>query len=160
MQFKVRIFWKGHKIWKNLPPLIWCHSVASNLRWKIFFKFCAPLRISKLYIFGAILGNLIINFSSYSIFFYRVLDIFTEFEENVDHFTAAHVNFTNNIFSRIVSLNSAIFMTTWFDKFLGQKMRHFTRILRSNSIIVHIGEARNPDFSCLPFVLFENKLRI
>ena len=27
---KVRIFWEGHKIWKNLPHKIWCYWVASN----------------------------------------------------------------------------------------------------------------------------------
>ena len=28
--FKVRIFWKGHKIWKNLPLKIWRYWVASK----------------------------------------------------------------------------------------------------------------------------------
>ena len=27
---KVRIFWEGHKIWKNLPLKIWRYSVTSN----------------------------------------------------------------------------------------------------------------------------------
>ena len=37
--FKVRIFWEGHKIWKNLPLKIWRYWVKSNYKWKIFFKF-------------------------------------------------------------------------------------------------------------------------
>ena len=40
---KVRIFWEGHKIWKNLPLKIWRYSVIGD-----FFKFCGLLRISKL----------------------------------------------------------------------------------------------------------------
>ena len=28
--FKIRIFWEGHKIWKNLPLKIWRYSVMSN----------------------------------------------------------------------------------------------------------------------------------
>ena len=47
---KVRIFWEGHKIWKNLPLKIWRHSVTSNFNWKIFFKFSGLLRISELYL--------------------------------------------------------------------------------------------------------------
>ena len=39
--FKVRIFWEGHKIWRNLPLKIWCYWVASNIRWKIFSNFVA-----------------------------------------------------------------------------------------------------------------------
>ena len=46
---KVWTFWEGHKIWKNLPLSIWRYSVASNFKWKIFFKFCALFRRSKLY---------------------------------------------------------------------------------------------------------------
>ena len=37
--FKVRIFWEGHKIWKNLPLTIWRYSVTSNFMWKIFSNF-------------------------------------------------------------------------------------------------------------------------
>jgi hypothetical protein len=33
---KVQIFWEGNKIWKNLPLKIWCYSVASNFKWKVF----------------------------------------------------------------------------------------------------------------------------
>ena len=33
---KVRIFWEGHKIRKNLPLKIWRYWVASNFKWKIF----------------------------------------------------------------------------------------------------------------------------
>ena len=36
---KVRIFWEGHKIWKNLPFRIWRYSVKSNFMWKIFSNF-------------------------------------------------------------------------------------------------------------------------
>ena len=36
---KVRIFWEGHKIWKNLP-----------LKMEDFYKFCGLLRISELYL--------------------------------------------------------------------------------------------------------------
>ena len=46
--FKVWILWEGHKIWKNLPLKIWRYWVASNFKWKIFFKFCGLLRISEL----------------------------------------------------------------------------------------------------------------
>ena len=38
---KVRIFWEGHKIWKNLPLKIWHYSVTSNFTWKIFSNFVA-----------------------------------------------------------------------------------------------------------------------
>ena len=38
---KVRIFWEGHKIWKNLPLKIWRYSVTSNFRWKIFSNLVA-----------------------------------------------------------------------------------------------------------------------
>ena len=38
---KVWTFWEGHKIWKNLPLLIWRYSVASNFKWKIFSNFVA-----------------------------------------------------------------------------------------------------------------------
>ena len=38
---KVRIFWEGHKIWKNLPLKIWPYSVTSNFKWKIFSNFVA-----------------------------------------------------------------------------------------------------------------------
>ena len=33
---KVHTFWKGHKIWKNLPIKIWHYSVAPNYKRKIF----------------------------------------------------------------------------------------------------------------------------
>ena len=36
---KVRMFWKGHKIWKNLPPFIWHYLVTTNFKWKIFSNF-------------------------------------------------------------------------------------------------------------------------
>ena len=39
--FKVRIFWEGHKIWKNLPLKIWCYWVASNFKWKVSSNFVA-----------------------------------------------------------------------------------------------------------------------
>ena len=38
---KVRIFWEGHKIWKNLPLKIWLYWVVSNFNWKIFSYFVA-----------------------------------------------------------------------------------------------------------------------
>ena len=38
---KVWIFWKGHKIRKNLPLKIWRYSIASNFKWKIFLNFVA-----------------------------------------------------------------------------------------------------------------------
>ena len=38
---KVRIFWEGHRIWKNLPLKIWCDSVTSNFKLKIFSNFVA-----------------------------------------------------------------------------------------------------------------------
>ena len=38
---KVRVFWEGHKIWKNLPLKIWRYSVMSNFKWKIFSNFVA-----------------------------------------------------------------------------------------------------------------------
>ena len=38
---KVRIFWEGHKIWKNLPLKIWHYSVTSNFKWMIFSNFVA-----------------------------------------------------------------------------------------------------------------------
>ena len=38
---KVRIFWEGHEIWKNLPLKIWGYSVTSNFKWKIFKNFVA-----------------------------------------------------------------------------------------------------------------------
>ena len=38
---KVRIFWEGHKIWKNLPLKIWRYSVTTNFKWKIFSNFVA-----------------------------------------------------------------------------------------------------------------------
>ena len=34
---KVRIFWDGHKIWKNLPLKIWRYWVASNLCYVMIF---------------------------------------------------------------------------------------------------------------------------
>ena len=34
--FKLLTFWKGHKIWKNLPLKIWRYSVVTNFKWKIF----------------------------------------------------------------------------------------------------------------------------
>ena len=43
---RVRIIWDGHKIWKKSSTKNW---VASNFKWKIFFKFCGLLRISELY---------------------------------------------------------------------------------------------------------------
>ena len=49
MYSKIRVFWEGHKIWKNLPLKIWRYWVASNLKWKIFFKFCGLLSIPELY---------------------------------------------------------------------------------------------------------------
>ena len=39
---KVWIFWKGHKIRKNLPLKIWRYSIASNFKWKIFFWILWP----------------------------------------------------------------------------------------------------------------------
>ena len=39
--YKVRIFWEGHKIWKNLPLKICCYWVLSNFKWKIFSNFGA-----------------------------------------------------------------------------------------------------------------------
>ena len=36
MEFKVWIFWEGHKVWKNLPLKIWRFWVVSNFKWKIF----------------------------------------------------------------------------------------------------------------------------
>ena len=39
--FKVRIFWEGHKIWKNLPLKTWGNSVTSIFKWKIFSNFMA-----------------------------------------------------------------------------------------------------------------------
>ena len=47
---KVRIFWEGQTIWKNLPLKIWRYRVVSKFKWKIFFKFCGLLRISKLWL--------------------------------------------------------------------------------------------------------------
>ena len=41
MLSKVRIFWEGHKIWKNLPLKIGHYSVTSNFTWKIFSNFVA-----------------------------------------------------------------------------------------------------------------------
>jgi hypothetical protein len=38
---KVRIFWEGHKVWKNLPLKIWRYWVTSNFKWKIFSNFVA-----------------------------------------------------------------------------------------------------------------------
>ena len=38
---KVRIFWEGHKIRKNLPLNIWGYLVASNFKWKMFSNFVA-----------------------------------------------------------------------------------------------------------------------
>ena len=38
---KVRIFWEGHKIRKNLPLKIWRYSVTSHFKWKIFSNFVA-----------------------------------------------------------------------------------------------------------------------
>ena len=39
INFKVRIFWEGHKIWKNLSLKIWHYSLTSNFKWKIFSNF-------------------------------------------------------------------------------------------------------------------------
>ena len=39
---KVRIFWEGHKIWKNLPLKIYRYWVVSNFEWKIFFQISWP----------------------------------------------------------------------------------------------------------------------
>ena len=39
--YKVRIFWEGHKIWKNLPLKIWCYSVMSNFCGRFFSNFLA-----------------------------------------------------------------------------------------------------------------------
>ena len=39
---KVRMFWEGHKIWKNLPLKIWRYSITSNFKWKIFFLIMWP----------------------------------------------------------------------------------------------------------------------
>ena len=60
---------------------------------------------------STILRNFIINFSYCNIIFYLVLDCSTEL-------MLWHMCFKNNIFSKIVCLNSAIIMTKWFDKFL------------------------------------------
>ena len=60
---------------------------------------------------STILGNFIINFSCCNIVFYLVLDCSTELK-------LWHMYFINNIFSKIVCLNSAIIMTKWFDNFL------------------------------------------
>ena len=38
---KVRIFWIGHKVWKNLPLKICQYSVTSNFKWKISSNFVA-----------------------------------------------------------------------------------------------------------------------
>ena len=38
---KVRIFWEGHKIQKNLPLKVWRYWVTSNFKWKIFSNFVA-----------------------------------------------------------------------------------------------------------------------
>ena len=38
---KVRIFWEGHKVWKNLPLRIWHYSVTSSFKWKMFSNFVA-----------------------------------------------------------------------------------------------------------------------
>ena len=35
------MFWKGHKIWKNLPLKICRYRVMSNFKWKIFSNFVA-----------------------------------------------------------------------------------------------------------------------
>ena len=37
--FKVRIFWEGHKIWKNLSLKICHYSVTSNFKWNNFSNF-------------------------------------------------------------------------------------------------------------------------
>ena len=46
---KVRIFWEGHKIWKNLPLKICRYWVMSNFKWKIFLNFVAFSEFSELY---------------------------------------------------------------------------------------------------------------
>ena len=38
---KVWLFWKGHKIWINLPTFLWCYLVASKKMWKIVSNFVA-----------------------------------------------------------------------------------------------------------------------
>ena len=44
---KLRYFKKATKIWKNLPLKF---DATEKSKWKIFFKFCGPLRIFKLYV--------------------------------------------------------------------------------------------------------------
>ena len=39
--FKVWTFWKGHKIWNNLPPYLWRYLVVSKKRRKIVSNFVA-----------------------------------------------------------------------------------------------------------------------
>ena len=47
---KVRSFWEGHKIWKNISLKIWRYWVTSNIRWKIFSNF-VPFSKSPNFIF-------------------------------------------------------------------------------------------------------------
>ena len=49
---KVRIFWEGHNIWKNLPRKIWRYWVVSNFKWKIFSNFVAFSEYPNFNIFG------------------------------------------------------------------------------------------------------------
>ena len=60
---KVRIFWEGHKIWKNLLLKIWRYSVTSNFKWKIFSNFVTfseypNLKDNEFYILGHILSSM------------------------------------------------------------------------------------------------------
>ena len=41
LNVKVRIFWEGHKIWKNLPLKIWRCSATLDFKWKISSNFVA-----------------------------------------------------------------------------------------------------------------------
>ena len=47
-EFKVHIFWEGHKIWWNLHPRFDCYYIGQIYRGD-FTKFCGPLWIYELY---------------------------------------------------------------------------------------------------------------
>ena len=50
LRYHRKVWTKGTKFEKNLPLLIWRYSVVSNFKEKTFWKFCAFLRRSKLYV--------------------------------------------------------------------------------------------------------------
>ena len=76
---KVRIFWEGHKIWRNLPCKIWRYWVSSNFKWNFFSNFVA---FSEYPNFTALRSSWCIRISGRSIRFGQGIHVFSKVSLN------------------------------------------------------------------------------